>query len=222
MENDFTEAFCSAITDADSDRVAVAVVAGLLSDALDTIIEQTIVSESETEQGKSQLLALAGYLKRATHLLHLGTLMLKIGGRDPAWALLSGAARPIERLLATAVDADPDEHSVLTYLPLDALAAESDQGSGPDHEPVDSAHHRVAATISMITETRLGRPPEVFVDEDHLDAHYVSITWDLISAGAAHIQDHVCGWQDMEDINVVAHAVEQARALRDDTFPSAA
>lgn len=222
MENDITEAFCSAITDADSDRVAVAVVAGLLSDALDTIIEQTIVSESETEQGKSQLLALAGYLKRATHLLHLGTLMLKIGGRDPAWALLNGAARPIESLLATVVDADPDEHSVLTYLPLGALAAESDQGSGLDREPIESARHRVAAAISVITEARLGRPPEVFVDEEHLDARYVSMTWDLISAGAAHIQGHVCGGHDMEDINAVVHAVEQARALRENTFPSAA
>lgn len=223
MTNHITEALCDAVTDAASDRRALADVAGIVNNALGSIINESTVSEWSTEQDRDQFLALAGYLKRTTTMVQRGARMLEAKARDEAWALLNGAVRPIEELLALGLGFDTDENAA-TYLQLDALAAAAEQGSEPDLELrlVDGTHHQRARAVALITDARLGRSPEVFLDEDRLDARFVRTGWDLITTGAACIKDHIRGWDLMDDINAVTDAIEQARGLHEDTYPSAA
>lgn len=223
MTNHITEALCDAVTDAASDRRALADVAGIVNNALGSIINESTVSEWSTEQDRDQFLALAGYLKRTTTMVQRGARMLEAKARDEAWALLNGAVRPIEELLALGLGFDTDENAA-TYLQLDALAAAAEQGSEPDLELrlVDGTHHQRARAVALITDARLGRSPEVFLDEDRLDARFVRTGWDLITTGAACIKSQIRGWDLMDDINAVTDAIEQARDLNEDTYPSAA
>ncbi|MBB1032372.1 hypothetical protein G6027_16100 [Dietzia sp. SLG310A2-38A2] len=221
--HNIAEVLCDAVTDAPSDRRALAEVAGIVKVALGGIITESTLSEWSTEQERDQFLALASYLKRTSSLVHLGALMLDLGERDEAWALINGAVRPIEELLVVGLGFDADD-TAATYLQLDTLATAVEQGSEPELELrlVDGNHHQRAQAVSLITDARLGRAPEVFLDENRLDARFVSTGWDLITTGAACIRDHVRDWDLMDDINAVAHAIEQARDLNEDTYPSAA
>lgn len=223
MTNHITEALCDAVTEATNDRRALADVAGIVSKALGSIISESTVSEWSTEEDKGQFLAMSTYLKRTTTMVQLGARMLDIKARDEAWTLLNGAVRPIEELLALGLGFDADENEA-TYLQLDAIAAAVEQGSEPELELrlVDGTHHQRARAVSLITDARLGRAPEVFLDEGRLDARFISTGWYLITTGAACIKDHIRGWDLMGDINAVAEAIEQARALHEDTYPSAA
>lgn len=223
MTNHITEALCDAVTEAPSDRRALAEVAGIVKQALGAIIRESAVSEWSTDQERGEFLALAGYLKRATNLVDLGARMLDIKARDEAWALLNGAVRPIEELLVLGLGIDGDD-TAASYLQLDTLATAVEQGSEPELELrlVDGNHHQRARAVSLITDARLGRAPEVFLDEERLDARFVRTGWDLITTGASCIEDHIRGWDLMDDINTLTQAIAQAHALHEDTFPSAA
>ena len=223
MTNYLATVLCDTVTDAANDRRALANVAKIIKGTLRAIIDQSAVCEWSTEQEQVEFLALASYLKRATSMVEMGARMLDIKARDEAWAVLNGAARPIEELLTLGLGFDPDEHAA-TYLQLDAIAAAAEQGQEPELEMrlVDATHHKQDKAVSLITDARLGRSPEVFLDEAGLDVRFVRTGWDLITTGAACIRGHVQGWDLMDDINALTEAIEQARTLHETTYPSAA
>lgn len=222
-DHNITETLSNAVTDAATDRMALADVAGIVKVALVDIINESTVSKWATTCERDQFLALATYLMRASSLVHLGAIMLDMGERDEAWTLINGAVRPIEELLIVGHGFDGD-NTEASYLQLDTLATAVERGIKPRLEPrlVDGNHHTRAQAVSLITDARLGRAPEVFLDEERLDARFVRTGWDLITTGASCIEDHICDWDLMDDINALIQAIAQAHALHEDTYPSAA
>ena len=223
MSNHLATVLCATVTDAANDRRALADVANIIKSSLRAIIDESAVCDWSNEQDQVEFLALASYLRRATSMVEMGARMLDIKARDEAWAVLNGAARPIEELLAVGLGVDPEERAA-AYLQLDDIAAAAEQGQKPDFEMrlVDATHHQKGQIVSLITDVRLGRSPEIFLDEAGLDARFVRTGWELIATGAVRIRDHVKGWDLMDDINALADAIEQARTLHETTYPSAA
>lgn len=223
MKNHLAQVLCDAVTDAANDRRALADVANIVKSTLRAIINETAVCDWSTEQEQIEFLALASYLKRATGMVEMGARMLEIKARDEAWAVLNGAARPIEELLTLGLGTDAEDYAA-TYLQLDTLAAAVERGQEPELELrlVEATHHHKGKAVSLITDARLGRSPKMFLDEASLDARFVHTGWDLITTGAARIRDHVQGWDLMGDINALADAIDQARTLHETTYRSAA
>ena len=223
MNKHLAQVLCDTVTDADNDRRALADVANIVKSTLRVIINESAICDWSTEQEQIEFLALASYLKRATGMVEMGARMLEIKARDEAWAVLNGAARPIEELLTLGLGTDAEDFAA-SYLQLDTLAAAAEQGQEPELEMrlVEASHHHKGRAISLIADARLGRSPGTFLDEASLDARFVRTGWDLITTGAARIRDHVQDWELMCDIDALVDAIDQAQTRYETTYRSAA
>lgn len=224
MTNDFAKTLRIAVITAQSDALALHAVAEEIRQALDPVQAESYLGPWETDLEKHQLAALAGYLDRASRFIDLGSVLLDAGGRDEAWALLATAARTVDAMLDIHEDTDTGGWAEESQQQLHELTRTTDRGLPAVIEPVGVAAtvDGPIAEVTTLSDLRLQRTPEVFLDEDDLDARFTQNAWDLLTIAQHHIAQHLMAWNGVDTVQSILDGLHQARAERDAAFPSAA
>ncbi|WP_096906331.1 hypothetical protein [Dietzia sp. WMMA184] len=107
---------------------------------------------------------------------------------------------------------------------LHELTRTTDHGLPAVIEPVGVAAtvDGPIAEVTTLSDLRLQRTPEVFLDEDDLDARFTQNAWDLLTIAQHHIARHLMAWNGVDTVQSILDGLHQARAERDAAFPSAA